>query len=236
MTPTVISPASPVELLHYMITYQRYPTTLLICSSDDEFRAAIAEELKGQIPEEQLQQEPDEFGEVIIDHPLAALPIFRRVVARHLRVLFVPSVIHLRAILSVFSQADSPIPPPPEEDSENTKQGARPRPPSLFAYGFLELHRDSSEWSAQGLSSSASMFVAAARRSGFNPVMVEPKVAGGHANFKHVLREHAPILSGGARRDEGWQGRTVEVRRVLDRWFRFQTGQWDIKWPEDNAS
>lgn len=42
--------------------------------------------------------------------------------------------------------------------------------------------------------------------------------------------ERMPMLNGSVRRageDGGWSGRTVEVGRVLSRWFRFQKGEWD---------
>jgi hypothetical protein len=47
-----------------------------------------------------------------------------------------------------------------------------------------------------------------------------------------VLRERVPVLSGSARRgaeESGWAGKTVDVGRVLGRWFRFR--QWSGEWP-----
>ncbi|KAI8302649.1 hypothetical protein K4K59_000412 [Colletotrichum sp. SAR11_240] len=227
-SPKVLSPASPSELLHYIRTHQIYPTTLVICYSQEEFMLSLVADIKSQFTQEQLQNADEDPP-----HPLFAKPIFQQVIARHIRVIFVPTVTHLRANLSVFSPADSPTPAPPNLPPPSAKD----KPPLLLVYGFMDLHRDSSEWSAQGISNSAAILVEAAQRAGFKPIIVEPKGAGRHQDFDSLLREPAPILSGSSKRDEGgWTGRTVEVRRVLGRWFRFQEGQWDVEWPENKDS
>ncbi|TQN71744.1 hypothetical protein CSHISOI_03754 [Colletotrichum shisoi] len=215
MNPTVLSPASPVELLHYIVTFQTYPTTILVCYPRDDFISTLTSTIQNH-----------RFLDDSRPPPLLSATLYQTAVARHIRVLFVPSVTHLRAYLSAFDPASSLTPPPPHLPPPSS--GKR-RPPLLLVYGFLDLHRDSSEWSAQGLSSSAAALVEAARRTGFKPAIVEPRGAGGHEDFKAVLRDDAPVLSGGSRRDDGlWTGRTVEVKRVLGRWFHFKTGQWDV--------
>ncbi|CCF43580.1 hypothetical protein CH063_13239 [Colletotrichum higginsianum] len=223
MTPTVLSPASPVELLHYIVTFQTYPTTILVCYPRDDFISTLTSTVQNH------NSIPPEDHQILNDShppPLLSATLYQTAVARHIRVLFIPTVIHLRAYLSAFDPANSLTPPPPNHPPPSS--GKR-RPPLLLVYGFLDLHRDSSEWSAQGLSSSAAALVEAARRTGFKPAIVEPRGAGGHGDFKAVLRDDAPVLSGGSRRDDGvWTGRTVEVKRVLGRWFHFQTGQWDV--------
>ena len=58
-----------------------------------------------------------------------------------------------------------------------------------------------------------------------------------------MLAEKVPVLSGSARRTtgldfgggvgqgegSGWAGRTLEVEKVLGRWFRFGVGEWDSR-------
>lgn len=229
----MLSPASPIELLRYILTYQKYPTTLLVCYPRADFIKSLQADLKSRKPQREQHDNPEDFDSAEYDYeeengPHMALPLLQLAVARHIRVLHVPTVAHLRANLAVFSPADSltPAPPnlPPPTDGD--------KPPVLLVYGFLDLHRDSSEWSAQGIGGSAAVLVEAALRTGYRPVVVEPKGAGGHDSFAAVLRDDAPVLSGSSRRDEGgWTGRTVEVRRVLGRWFRFQEGRWNIVWP-----
>jgi hypothetical protein len=118
-------------------------------------------------------------------------------------------------------------------------------------YGFLSLHRGTSEWSVQGLGASAAGLVEGALGSGFRVVVVEeeeehllhprgqgggdddgPAAAAGQG-LKELLEERVPVLSGsGVRRvggeleGSGWAGKTVGVGRVLGRWFRFREGGW----------
>ncbi|EFQ36197.1 hypothetical protein CGRA01v4_08123 [Colletotrichum graminicola] len=220
MAPTVLSPASPVELLHYIVTFQAYPTTILICYSREDFIARLVSDAHNTHEED--HGTPEERSSL----PLLSATLYQTAVARHIRILFIPTVTHLRAYLSAFDPSDSLTPPPPDYPPPSS---AKRPPPLLLVYGLLNLHRDSSEWSAQGLSNSAAALLEAARRTGFKPVVVEPKGAGGHGDFKAVLQDDVPVLSGSSRRDEGvWTGRTVKAKQVLGRWFRFQTGQWDV--------
>ncbi|GKT61450.1 hypothetical protein ColTof4_02909 [Colletotrichum tofieldiae] len=221
MAPTVLSPASPVELLHYIVTFQAYPTTLLICCPREDFISTLVFDVQEHISKEDNR---DVDGRPPL--PLLSATLYQTAVARHIRILFIPTVTHLRAYLSAFDPSDSLTPPPPNYLPPSS--GKR-RPPLLLVYGFLNLHRDSSEWSAQGLSNSAAVLIEAARRTDFKPVIVEPKGAGGYEDFKALLRDDVPVLSGSSRRGEGvWTGRTVETKQVFARWFRFQMGQWDV--------
>ncbi|KAK1993645.1 hypothetical protein LX36DRAFT_245428 [Colletotrichum falcatum] len=222
MAPTVLSPASPVELLHYIVTFQFYPTTILICYPREDFMANLVSDALEDTLERQHHPTPEGRRPV----PLLSATLYQTAVARHIRILFIPTVTHLRAYLSAFDPSESLTPPPPGH-APPSSSGKR-RPPLLLVYGLLDLHRDTSEWSAQGLGNSAASLLEAARRTEFKPVVVEPRGAGEHADFKAVLQDDLPVLSGGARRDEGvWAGRTVKVKHVLGRWFRFQKGQWD---------
>lgn len=65
---------------------------------------------------------------------------------------------------------------------------------------------------------------------------LEEGVAEGEESKKPISKiwdERVPMLNGSARRagleseDGGWSGRTVEVGRILSRWFKFQKGDWD---------
>ncbi|KAL2760124.1 hypothetical protein ACRALDRAFT_2093097 [Sodiomyces alcalophilus JCM 7366] len=245
-TPMVLSPATPTELLQYILAYQTHPTTLLICSTRADFLSSLARDVQTQVPQQDESRCDDrddrdnrDPGPAHLPSSLLAAPIYQVAVARHIRILFLPTVTHLRAYLAIFTPEDSKVPPPPlprakgveaTSASTSTSTSNRHRPPLLLAYGFLSQHRDTSEWSAQGIGTTAAALVEAASRHEFRAALVEPRDDGGHATFNALLSEPAPVLSGGARRDEGgWMGRTVEVRSVLARWFRFQIGQWDVK-------
>ncbi|SPQ25437.1 8a0f07e9-1128-43eb-b98c-dbc46df36b2c [Thermothielavioides terrestris] len=140
-------------------------------------------------------------------HPLLTAPLAQLAVTRHIRTVFIPTVTHLRAFLS----------------SSSSKTG----PPLLVVYGFLALHRGTSEWSVQGLGASAAALVEAGRRARLGVVVVEqqqqrqqqrPPVGleqGGALLTKEaLLEERVPVLSGSARRaggglqGTGWAGKT----------------------------
>lgn len=93
----------------------------------------------------------------------------------------------------------------------------------LIVYGLLELHRDSIEWSAQGIGTTATYLIEAAARNSFRAAVVEPRGAMGFDTLDEFLNEDLPILSGTDMKSDGtWSGRTVPVRRVLARWFEFE--------------
>jgi hypothetical protein len=221
MTPLALClpPALPSELLSYVLAYQSYPTTILICSSREDFLTSLTEG---------LHQQPEEALGVDSADLLLVAPLYQVAVARHISIAFIPSVTHLRAYLSVFTPSASNVPPPP-----NRKPSIIPgQPPQLVVYRFLELHRDTSEWSAQGISSSASTLVEAGRRTRFQPVIVEPRPSRRHIDdsmrfSRQDLTEQVPLLRGSAKGDDGeWTGRTVDLQRIIGRWFRIQAGEW----------
>ncbi|KAK3378658.1 hypothetical protein B0T24DRAFT_609508 [Lasiosphaeria ovina] len=257
--PVFMSPTLPTELLSHVIRSCVFPTTLIICSTRVEFLSALARDIRQQ---QQSSQEPEappphgtpqdgvvpagQHGEAAAAQLLAA-PLYQVAVARHIRIVFMPTVSHLRAFLAVFCVEDSTkvsAPPPPPPASQRDIAGAtdpkKASPPLLLVYGFLHMHRDTSEWSVQGLGNTAAVFVETARRVSFQAVVVEPKTAaadtrggGGVSVLEEILAESVPVLSGSAARtrldlgSSGWAGRTADVRRVLGRWFRFRPGGWE---------
>ncbi|KAK4237370.1 hypothetical protein C8A03DRAFT_34700 [Achaetomium macrosporum] len=181
-------------------------------------------------------------------HALLTCPLSQLAVTRHIRTVFIPTVSHLRAFLSVFSlKGDVPaVPTPPGKGRRKGKGKGKGkgdgRLPLLVVYNFLSLHRDTSEWSVQGLGSSAAVLVEAGRRAGLGVVVVEGAVVGsgqgageGDRGMEGLLGERVPVLSGVGRRTRsdlegsGWAGKTVHVGRVLGRWFRFRRGQWNAE-------
>ncbi|KAI9051651.1 hypothetical protein LZ554_004693 [Drepanopeziza brunnea f. sp. 'monogermtubi'] len=163
-------------------------------------------------------------------HPLLVATLHQIATSRSINLVFVATVSHLRAYLSVF--------PPPALEAE-AEPLRRPRferqgngAPFLVVYGLVSLHRDTSEWSAQGLGNSVAGLVEAGKRAGRRIVVVEERQ--GDEDEVGNGEERMPMLNGSLRRagleseDGGWSGRTVEVGRVLGRWFRFKKGEWDV--------
>lgn len=255
-TPLLLSPALPSELIAYIIQHTSHPTTLLICSPRADFLASLLTDVQTSLdpkhqsnPDAQHEQHQRQHQLQLPASSLLAAPLYQVAIARHIRILFIPTVSHLRAYLAVFNPADSKIPPPPLSSNagatiagDGTQQK---QPPLLLVYGFLGLHRDTSEWSAQGIGASAAGVVDAARKCGFRAVVVDAPTAGGvragsegglaegDGRGEVVLGEEVPLLSasvlragGDALDDAVWTGRKVPLSRILGRWFRYREGEW----------
>lgn len=208
---TVLAPTSPSGLLSHTISQYRWPTTLIIGCSKSEFQTALTQEITHQLASQDLDIETTQPS-----HSLLKASLHQIAVSRHIRILFTPTVTHLRSQLSVFSSDDAPIPPPPNHDPDAHQ-------PVLVVYGLLELHRDASEWSAQGVGNSAALLADAAARNAFRAVIIEPISPGDLGGVEHLVGEMLPLLNGTLRKADGtWSGRTVSVRQVLSRWFTFE--------------
>ncbi|KAH0490958.1 hypothetical protein TgHK011_002404 [Trichoderma gracile] len=229
--PIVLSPATPSELLQYIISHHRYPTTILIGWPKETFIQGLVEDVTLQhlslhqeaAEQNQQDEERDAIKKQITLHPLERKSLLQTAVSRHIRLLFVPSTTHLRAYLGTFSASDSQIPPPPSLDLDDSDPRCPTGTPWLLVYGFLELHRDGTEWSAQGIGTTTAYFIEAAARNSFRAAIAEPRGAKGLTTLDDFLDEKVPILSGSGVNSNGqYSGRTVPIRAVLNRWFEFE--------------
>ncbi|KAL6886193.1 hypothetical protein HDV57DRAFT_380137 [Trichoderma longibrachiatum] len=242
-TPIVLSPATPSELLQYILSHHRYPTTIIIGWPKETFIQGLVEDITLQHlslhhnEPEQIQQnkEGEPSNGPSPAHPLERRSLLQTAVSRHIRLLFVPSTTHLRAYLGTFSASDSQIPPPPpSSELDNSDPRFPTGAPLLLVYGFLDLHRDGTEWSAQGIGTTTAYFVEAAARNSFRAAIAEPRGAKGFTTLDEFLDERVPILSGtGVNMNGEFSGRTVPIRAVLSRWFEFerQDGDEQAKMP-----
>ncbi|KAF4126894.1 hypothetical protein GMORB2_0631 [Geosmithia morbida] len=219
--PQVLSPVTPAELLIHIINHHRHPTTVVVASPRQPFLDALALEVGPRV-----RQHSDEI-----------LPktLIQTAVSRHIRLVFAPTPTHLRAYLATFSDRHSHrgIVPDPPPATHSSRGGRRlHRHPLLLVYAFLEIHRLTSEWSAQGIAATAATLVEAAARTGFRAAVVEPRGGGGGGEYAfetldQFLREEVPLLNGARRRDDtgDWIGRTVDVASILGRWFDLEPGE-----------
>jgi hypothetical protein len=253
LTPTALSPALPSELLTYILTHQTYPTTLIICQPRADFLGSLLKAINHTSPpqfhasQEVLSSPAPDDSTVLLEppperHPLLIPTLHQIATSRHVNLVFISTVTHLRAYLAVFPTSSIKAEPPNQKFDKPGK-----KVPLLVMYGLVGLHRDTSEWSAQGLGNSLSSLVEAGRRASRKVVLMEEKTIGvgtdlgegaaeGEESKKVISKiwdERVPMLNGSARRagleseDGGWSGRTVEVGRILSRWFKFQKGDWD---------
>ncbi|KAK0391372.1 hypothetical protein NLU13_0873 [Sarocladium strictum] len=222
--PVILPPASPSELLTYVISHCRHPTTVIVCTSRQDFVAALTKNALPPIDPAAAGDDVPQAGatQPPFKNPLLQQTLLQIAVSRHIRIVFLSSVAHFRAWTAVFSPSDSKLPHPPAPQS--------PDSPVVLVYGLVGLHRDTSEWSAQGISASAVSIVDAAARHGFRAALVEAREDETECQQVDVEEraplfeyEKLPLLKGiGMREDGSWAGRTVELRTVLGRWFVFK--------------
>ncbi|KAL1889335.1 hypothetical protein Sste5346_008990 [Sporothrix stenoceras] len=213
----IVLPVRPAALLSHILEHCTYPTTLVICSTSTDFVQRCAND---------AGQHGDTDGSVL--HTASLLQV---AVARHIRVAFVPTVAHLRGFLAALDLKASRVPAPPTAEvlllSGGAPPPARRGDHTLVVYDFLRLHRDTSEWSSQGLSASAAVLVEAGWRTRLEVLVVDG--AGGQpgetATTTTALDEKMPVLSTGPRRQlqrAGYPLRSERIRAVLSRWFSFR--------------
>lgn len=262
--PVALSPALPSELLSYILTHQSHPTTLIICQPRAEFLASLLRCISHVSPNKNPNAPPPtrhhrlDVDDIDLDaaagteheaggaktgqsregdtarHHLLIPTLHQTATSRNIKLVYIPSVSHLRAYLSVFSQDLQ------EQYKTQAFSKTGTKTPLLVIYGLLECHRHTSEWSAQGVGITLSALVDAGNRTGRKVVLIEELDGAverdGMARKDNIQRgweEKLPILNGSVRRagvesEEGsWSGRTVEMGRVLSRWFRFERADWD---------
>ncbi|KAK8868937.1 hypothetical protein PGQ11_007515 [Apiospora arundinis] len=252
----VLSPALPSELLTYILDYHVYPTTLIICSSRAEFLESLTNEAaqnphsapnreitadedtndhNDPPPEprsqpEQQQQQPPPAPRPPPPQPnikLLSSPLYQLSISRHIRIIYTPTVTHLRSYLAVFSPNSPPhtITPPP---SSFRSPSAR-KPPHLILYGLVALHRETSEWSAQGLGTTCAAVAETGRRFGWRVEVADPPSpsppSSRHASSQDHDDHHEPLYGyddhdDGSRhriirRDEGLQMLLKEKLPIL---------------------
>lgn len=259
LSPLALSPALPSDLLTFVLAHQVYPTTLIICQTRNTFLSSLLSSIPQPIQRQPPllavdNSQPKTHNESEVQepqppesprHPLLIPTLHQIATSRCINLVFIPTVSHLRAYLSAF-----PAPKdnhhdrrPPEEKFD--KPGFKV--PLLIVYELVELHRDTSEWSAQGLGNSIAGLVEAGWRTQQRVIVVEARnddepMAGveddseqaNHKPIRKVWEDKVPMLNGSVRRagfeseDSAWSGRTIEVGRVFARWFKFGRGEWDI--------
>ena len=254
LTPIALLPALPSELLDYILVHQAYPTTLVICQPRATFLSSLSNAIKHNPPPPPADPDTSETlsAEAPQRHPLLIPTLHQVATSRHINLVFISNVTHLRAYLAVFPGPEPNGVSPKWEWDKSGKKGRRV--PLLVAYRVVGLHKDTSEWSAQGLGNSLAGLVEVGVRCGRRIVVVEEKrpedgeedgagemtdeVAGEERRKTcKVWEERVPMLNGSVRRvgleseEGGWSGRTVEVGRILARWFKFKKGDWDSEGP-----
>ena len=228
--PVVLSSLTLPALLNDILTSRNNtaPSTLIVCSSRDAF-------LRTHV--RSLQQEEIDDADVL--HRLLAPTLQNLASARHVNITFCESVQALAAYLAVYAGA------------RPGKMALIEEKEVLILVNPLSLHAPTPSFSAQGLSRTFATAVETAQRINAKLLVVECSGAqqdfhyhdtddddvraaleDGRSSPVHLdedpWEQQVPILNVSARRfgsgsgDRAWAGRTVKVKTIAARWFKFQ--------------
>lgn len=199
---------------------QRGPT-LVICSTRRAFLRQIAPTVltpqAREIPASQEGLDEDEAPQAPIPHRFLVPTLGLLATSRALKLAFCPTVKCLRAYMSTYTASTM---------SSFTSDSDHMR--SLIVVDLLLLHRDTSEFSVQGLSRTLASAMEAAARNGMSLRLVECKdfydVHDLNRGYS-LWNAQVPLLSGSVRLGGdgvNWAGRVIAVRTIASRWFRFE--------------
>lgn len=224
--PVVLDCDSPVRFLQYMLRQNSKPSTVVVCSTREEFLKDILSECRADAGCSSIGRHPDS----VYQHPLLIPTIRLLNSSKSMSLAFVPSLAHLRAYLGIYA----PITDSANENDPYDKPGTKG--PILAVVNALRLHRNTCDFSAQGLSRTFAAAVDVATGNHMRLIVLEFLVAANKTqhseptddNVTHesVWGEKIPLLNGSLRLEDqhrAWIGRTVEARQVLEQWCKFES-------------
>lgn len=242
--PQIITDIRLAEFIQHVLNNEPQPATLVVCANTERFTeqllAACLDAQPTAVDETQRPSDGDaaenEQPGAPETHDLLKPPSLLQLAnSRKVKLVFCHDLTHLRAYLATLA-----IPTPRAAESNQH--------PSLLAIlNPIDLHRYTTSFSAQGLNRTFALAVEAAHATQNYLVMVEfPECQ--HREAEQVVEgyemesEAAPATSPADPWDEevsilnvttksfgaggrGWVGRTVTVRRIVERWCVFSPFQ-----------
>lgn len=229
----VLSTASIVDFVNFISHETTSSTTVVICSTRERFLEQLVASVLSQLQENDHHQvsenEPSPLPEADQPSPnksptsadfLLSNTIGSIASSQRVKLVFCPSLAHLRAYLSTFQLRVDP-----------KKQDAGRGKPVIAILNFLAVHYMSTQFSAQGLSQTLALAVETTARTGSTILLCECNDAANPGDRDHGPRLwdlHVPLLNGGTIRSDNerasssWSGRHVTVRQVAQRWLKFE--------------
>lgn len=205
------------------------PIILVICMPREEFLQGLVSEC--QNVQEARAEHPDDNNKGTAASRCLLVPTLHLLaISLHVHLAFAPTLPHLRAYLSTFTTP---------QDLETGITGKEEKTPVLALVGLLDVHRGTSDLSAQGLSRTFALAVEAAawaccrlqivQLTNRHPPSLESMEESEHREEFDPWEEQVPLLNGTIRAsgdERVWSGRTVKVGRILAKWCRVvQSGQ-----------
>ena len=215
-----------VTFLEYVLQNHAAPSTVIICSSREAFLEDVL--LSTQEYTDQATVETTGENDQQPLHPLMVPTIHLLATSRTIDLAFTPTLPHLRAYLASQTLKVR------ENFEPTVGRVSGMQAPTLAVFGFTDLHRPTSEFSAQGLSRTLSTAVEASLALRLKLLIADvppaindqdPMALNEHEDdgILDPWMEQVPILnnsirSGGDQRI--WAGRTIPIARVIGRWCR----------------
>lgn len=215
------------------------PSTLVVCSSKEEFLKQLQISFVEHLPQQQDADTIRDETKLETLKRLWSTPTLRLLASsRTVNVVFCPDVTHLRAYLAAYTYRVS------KDPEQGTQWSARFTTSRILAVlNPIALHRPTSSFSVQGINRTMAVAVEAAHHSKSRLIIAEcttdrtslpsedrPMLEQDEAPLEPLVEnlwdEEVSILnvttkSFGAG-ERGWVGRTVKVRAIAERWCVFQ--------------
>lgn len=220
--------SSVSKFLTQLLEQHAPPSTLIVCSTREFFleRLLIEFRQESQVLTVSSQKNDTQTTDCSFFPP--TLHLIAK--SKSISLAFTPTLPHLRAYLATYAH---PI-TSPDEQIIYEKPGTHI--PTLAILNPLTLHRPTSDFSAQGLSRTFALLIDAAAREGMQLLVTECHLIpedeemqtdedGASRTPRDPWSEQVPLLNGSIRfggEERLWAGRTVEVRKVVSRWFRLE--------------
>ena len=226
--PLIVSFSSVSKFLAHLLEQHAPPSTLIVCSTREFFLEGLLIELR----QESQVLTASSQNEIQTSHHSFLSPTLHLIaMSKSIGLAFTPTLPHLRAYLATYAHPKTSL----NEQIVYEKPGTQI--PTLAILDPITLHRPTSDFSAQGLSRTFALLVDTAAREGMQLLVMEcdsiPEDEEMRSNDDGASRtqrdpwsEQVPLLNGSIRfggEERLWAGRTVEVRKVVSRWFRLET-------------
>lgn len=235
--PTVLTSTTIADFVQHVLNSHASKSTLVICSTKNTFIETLIESVVKEPPPQNPVATTSVQGDLLQQPTLRMLAALQTT-----RLSFCPDISQLRAYLATYTTEQAP----PSTSAANPPPATLPL---LAILNPIDLHRPTSAFSAQGLNRIFSLALEAACRSGCRLVIAEcpsslrtqdHKIQLGletecptQADEEDATPTHCPwdeevsILNvttksfdAGGR---GWVGRTVTLRRIVERWCVFKS-------------
>jgi len=245
--PLVLDGISLLDFVQGILNRQEGPSTLVFCGTREVFinqLLSVRKDARESRPDANEQPpptvQPEHTAATAAKHPWSIPTLRLLATSRSLKLAFCPDITHLRAYLATYQSTLFA-----RSAQQSSLDATKPTRRVLAILNPVQVHRETSAFSAQGLNRTFAVAVEAAHASESHLIIAEcPPYEDGRAETDElaptsgdqvqpnmipssVWDEEVSILnvttkSFGAG-ERGWVGRTVKLRTIAERWFHFST-------------